>query len=1102
MKKIKYLFLLFIGLISVCFKLNGQTSLRFESLGQEDGLSQTSFYDLFIDSYGFVWVATQDGLNKYDGYRVTVYRNDPSNPKTICNKRVLALAEAEPGIIWVGTRKGLSRFNSLTEEAEHFFSLPGDTNSIISNNISSLWVDKNGLIWIGSPEGLCVLDYASKKIERFYHKPSDTKSISSNTIRCITGNSKNQVLIGTANGLNVFDPVKKTFTSFFELPDKNITCIFSDSQDNLWVGTSKGLGWFSPEQKTYTCFIADSLNKTAVSFNVINGIAEDKQGRIWITTGNGLNIFDKTKKEFEKHFKITGDEYGIFSNNVGKIEIGKDGLVWITSGRYIQKHNPDKNRFLHYYNNPENANSISGNQVWGIQEDENGILWIATDGRGLNSFDRKKNKWTKYIHNPADPNSIAGNNIWHVYTGRNEKIWITTGVSLDCMDKKNGAFTHYFPDNSRPNGLSGNTSIREVLEDRNGFVWVATSGGLNKLDPKTNLISEFSHVANDKSSITSNNLSCITESKDGKLWLGTFGSGLNLFDPLSGKNKRYENILGDTNTMQASVYCIYEDKNDKVWIGGDDGITLLDPVTDKIKHIREKDGLPNETIYGIMEDNSGNLWISSNKGIVMFNPVKNQYKYFNKNDGIQSNEFNGYSYYQSSLTGEMFFGGINGLTIFHPDSIRDNSYQPAIFIHRIRYFDKENKTEIAKEEPASGDKEIILSYKNNQIEVEFLSLSLSKPDQNKYAYRLIGLSDQWNQLGTKREITLTGLPPGKYTLQVKGSNGDGVWNDTPATLTIIILPPWWKTWWAYSLYAIILLAGISAFIRYRSRRLKTANLKLEHKVAARTKELSESLESLKATQKQLVQQEKMASLGEMTAGIAHEIQNPLNFVNNFSEVNKDLLNEMKEEIDKGNFNEVKVIANDVISNEEKITFHGKRADGIVKNMLQHSRSSSGQKELTDINALCDEYVRLSYHGLRAKDKSFNAKFETDFDETVGKLNVIPQDIGRVVLNLINNAFYAVSERKKLNEPGYEPTVSVSTIKDGDSIKIKVSDNGTGIPQKVLDKIFQPFFTTKPTGQGTGLGLSLSYDIVKAHGGELKVETKEREGTEFSILLPV
>jgi len=260
---------------------------------------------------------------------------------------------------------------------------------------------------------------------------------------------------------------------------------------------------------------------------------------------------------------------------------------------------------------------------------------------------------------------------------------------------------------------------------------------------------------------------------------------------------------------------------------------------------------------------------------------------------------------------------------------------------------------------------------------------------------------------------------------------------------------------------------------------------------------------LKSTQAQLIQSEKMASLGELTAGIAHEIQNPLNFVNNFSEVNKELIDEMQREIDKGNFDEARAISNSIKDNEEKIVTHGKRADGIVKGMLQHSRTSSGQKEMSDINALCDEYLRLAYHGFRARDKSFNAEIKTDFDPSIGKINIVPQEIGRVILNLINNAFYAVNEKaasRKLIAPGYEPLVLVVTKKDGDKVLICIADNGSGIPQKIADKIFQPFFTTKPTGEGTGLGLSLAYDIIKAHGGEIKVITKEGEGSQFIISL--
>jgi signal transduction histidine kinase len=346
------------------------------------------------------------------------------------------------------------------------------------------------------------------------------------------------------------------------------------------------------------------------------------------------------------------------------------------------------------------------------------------------------------------------------------------------------------------------------------------------------------------------------------------------------------------------------------------------------------------------------------------------------------------------------------------------------------------------------------------------------------------------------------LPPGKYELVLQASNAGNEFNSPEKKLVINISPPFWETWWFRILAVAMAIAIIYGIIQYRSRSLKQRNKQLEEKVMVRTKELKHSLEDLRETQSQLIHSEKMASLGELTAGIAHEIQYPLNFVNNFSEVSNELIDEMKTELENNNKEDAIAIADDVKQNLEKILHHGKRADAIVKGMLQHSRSSTGVKEPTDINALADEYFRLAYHGLRAKDKSFNATVKTDFDETIGKINIIPQDIGRVLLNLYNNAFYVVTEKKKSAGSDYEPTVIVSTKKINDKVEIKVKDNGNGIPQKVLDKIFQPFFTTKPTGQGTGLGLSLSYDIINAHSGEIKVETKEGERTTFIILLPV
>jgi signal transduction histidine kinase len=367
-------------------------------------------------------------------------------------------------------------------------------------------------------------------------------------------------------------------------------------------------------------------------------------------------------------------------------------------------------------------------------------------------------------------------------------------------------------------------------------------------------------------------------------------------------------------------------------------------------------------------------------------------------------------------------------------------------------------------------------------------------------YKLENYDQDWRSAKSEDRIQYFKVPPGKYTFRLSSQG-------TEKTLSITISPPLWKTTLAYVGYGLLFLGSVYAATRIQKQRvIRAEREKTRERELGQKKEIEKAYFELKATQKQLIQSEKMASLGELTAGIAHEIQNPLNFVNNFSEVNAELISEMKEELSKGNIQEAATIAAGIAENEQKIIYHGKRADAIVKGMLQHSRSSNGQKEPTDINALADEYLRLAYHGLRAKDKSFNARLETHLDPDVGKINVSPQDIGRVMLNLINNAFYAVSQRKlngSHNDKHLEPTVTLKSKRIDTKVMVSVTDNGAGIPKAVLDKIFQPFFTTKPTGEGTGLGLSLSYDIItKGHDGEIKVDTVEGQGTTFTIVLPV
>ncbi|MBK9490685.1 MAG: hypothetical protein IPO07_19280 [Haliscomenobacter sp.] len=401
-----------------------------------------------------------------------------------------------------------------------------------------------------------------------------------------------------------------------------------------------------------------------------------------------------------------------------------------------------------------------------------------------------------------------------------------------------------------------------------------------------------------------------------------------------------------------------------------------------------------------------------------------------------------------------------------------------------------------------------LAYNNNYVTFHFIGITMAQPKKVKYQYKLEGMDQNWSALTDRNEAPYGNLPQGNYIFKVKAMNSEGVWSDE-STYTFSIRPPWWQTWWAYCLYALLIGGSIGWYVQSRSKALRREKSILEKKVALRTvqleqksTELEKSLENLKSTQNQLIQSEKLASLGELTAGIAHEIQNPLNFVNNFAEVSAEMLGEMKEEIKAGNTSEVIAIADDLEQNLSKINHHGQRASSIVKGMLEHSRASTGVKEPTDLNALADEYLRLAYHGLRAKDSSFNATMETHFDPDLPLVSVIPQDIGRVLLNLINNAFYAVNEKAKMGIEGYHPIVTITTNRVEKGIELKVQDNGNGIPDAIKDKILQPFFTTKPTGQGTGLGLSLAYDIVtKGHGGTLKIESTEGVGAEFLIVLP-
>ena len=517
---------------------------------------------------------------------------------------------------------------------------------------------------------------------------------------------------------------------------------------------------------------------------------------------------------------------------------------------------------------------------------------------------------------------------------------------------------------------------------------------------------------------------------------------------------------------------------------------------------QEQDFLPTDAfeeveseIWDFNQDKSGIIWFESTSGKKLVLKRNEHGKY------VKDNTPNSIAPYLSLYDfmdedSIRWFGSPKGLIRY--DAKKDQPNQKPFFtlIRRI-----ETKTDTIPL-PFYGRKKDLApaERKENSYRFEFAAPYFEDEKKTKYQTYLEGFDPDWVDWNDNHFKEYTNLSSGAYIFHVRALSYTGRISEE-AVYSFVVLAPWYATWWAYVLYAFLIAGIITGIVKWRSRKLKAENRHLEERVNERTAALEKSLSELQSTQAQLIQSEKMASLGELTAGIAHEIQNPLNFVNNFSELTVELIEEMSEEIEKGDYEEVQAIAADVKENLTKIHHHGKRAGSIVRGMLAHSRKSSSEKEETDINALADECLRLSFHGLRAKDKSFQAEFKLEQDPHLPKIQIVSQDIGRVLINLINNAFYAVSDQARNGIKGYKPTVQVITSFKGSEVEISVMDNGPGIPKSIQDKIFQPFFTTKPAGSGTGLGLSLSYDIVKAHGGKLTLESEEGKGTVFRILLP-
>jgi signal transduction histidine kinase len=905
-------------------------------------------------------------------------------------------------------------------------------------------------------------------------------------------------------GLNKLDRKTGKFTRYMHndndphsLIDNRIRSIFEDSWGNFWIGTAgDGLHIMNRAKGTFERYLYDSSHpeklsrppvKNTISYGSVDHITfitEDNKRRIWIGTfGGGINVYDPSTQKVFYYGTDKNSKENLGDNQFWTAYKTRDNTLWISTYPPGDKA-PDLYKVIPYQNILPHTRT--GKAVHAFAEDNANGLWLGTES-GL--IHKETDGTEEQLLINKDSSSLS-NIIIHIEKDSN-KLWIGTGHGLFLFDPVVKTFTGYNHHRGNVNSLVSDTVV-ELKKTRDNNLWIGTLNGLDFMDIKSGIFTHFQNNLKDTTSISNNVINCINIDRKGNVWAAT-NQGLNQLDKQTGHFKRYLN--------QFPIFSITEDKEGNLWCGTNTGLFKYDKATDDFLSFTDESAIITASLptVGITEDHEQNLWLTTAKGLIRLNKERNSATLYGKNQGV-SLEFRSFIY--TLPNGKTVFGDTSGYFVFNPELLQHNVLPPGVTISNFLL----NNVPVQPSRrgilpvPLMQTKEIHLSHNQNTFSFEFSNIDfISAHADTRLLYMLQNYDNGWRKAGEERTVYYFNLPAGKYIFKVKALNAAGV--AAEKDIAVIIAPPWWETWWFRILSVIAMVAVVYAIVQNHSRNLKKQNLKLEEIVKYRTNELQESIEHLKGTQAQLIQSEKMASLGELTAGIAHEIQNPLNFVNNFSEVNKELIDELQQEMKSGNTEEAIALSNNIKDNEQKIIHHGKRADAIVKGMLQHSRNSSSQKEPADLNALADEYLRLSYQGLRAKDKTFNATLQTDFDSSIEKINIVPQDIGRVLLNLYNNAFYAIKRPNFLKREHYQPTVFVSTKRLNDKIEIRVRDNGNGIPEKVVDKIFQPFFTTKPTGQGTGLGLSLSYDIIKAHGGEIKVASKEGEGSEFVIQLP-
>jgi len=1036
--------------------------LTFNKLNTENGLSQNSVLTIVQDRTGYMWLGTSYGLNRFDGRNFKIYQHDPAVPGSLSGNYILSSLSDSKGTLWIGTSHGLNRYLPETDTFERVMAgEPGESGKLSSNTVNCLFEDSRGIVWIGTGHGL--------------HQLTDRKSLR----------------------FKKFDALKGKPS----LPGNDIRSIFEDSQRRLWVATASGLtrmefGRNGVQFDVYT--VANGL-----SDNFVTAIAEDQQHNIWVGTKHGgLSLLDTGTGRFTHYPKGAGSN-GLAHNNIRKIFADKAGKLWIATLEGLSVLDPATRTFQNYQHEPENPTSLSQNSLYDIFQDASGSVWLGTYYNGVNIVYSHETPFRVYQAGKSKY-SINHNVVSAVVKDRTGNLWIgTEGGGFDYLDVRTGTARN-FRSGAGASGMTSNL-VKAIVQDRKGNLWIGTHlGGLNHYNAANGTFRTFRYSPGSAASLSSDNVSAVFEDSRGRLWVGTDQKGVDLLDKekgtfrhfnvgtkapftLSGnftrnfyEDSRHNLWIGTTeglNVLRSDsggiewitprdetpekrfpriINCVREDAGGIIWIGSYyGGLTRYDRASNTFSTFTRKDGLPNDNVLGILDDERGNLWISTSNGLSRFDTARRSFKNYTVADGLPGNEFIPNTHYKDA-SGELFFGGLNGLVSFLPNAIETNDFAAPVVFTGLKLFN--NPVRIGgPDELLQKDiqftEAITFTHAQNIFTIDFALLNYIKPEKNAYAYRLNGFEKDWNYVKTS-SATYTNLPPGSYVFEVKGANNDGIWSKTPARLTIHVLPPLWKTWWAYCLYVIAVVAAVLLVTRYF---YMAALFEREHEL-------------------------HQVKLNFFT-NVSHEIRTHLTLIQ--GPVEGLMLARPDDEHVQAHLSLVRKNANRLLRLVgELMDFRKAETNHLALHVTRHDL-------VPFLRGVFRDFGYVSRH------RNIESVLECDREDI--SLYFDAGQMEKVIFNLLSNAYKFTHDGGK---------VSMSVSEHDDFVQIRIEDDGIGIAPQYLGKLFANFFQIYDHGKqntGYGIGLALSKSIVELHKGELTVEStveqQHRKGrTCFTITL--